>query len=175
MAVRRRRSLILPLHPRRNRCSPILGNYFLGICFTNTREKRCSPISGDYFWIFVPQTPDGNGAAPYRETIFWVFVSQIPGGNGAAPISGDYFLGICFTNTREKRCSPFTRHSEPVTDVTGVGIRIPDNGERTATPVQPLVHNDSAGARPRVFAVLICGTGRPASPAQGTSRRGCPR
>ena len=164
MAVRRRRSLILPLHPRRNRCSPILGNYFLGICFTNTRRKRCSPISGDHFWVFVSQIPGGNGAAPYRETIFGYLFHKHPM-ETVQPHIGRLFLGICFTNTREKRCSPFTRHSEPVTDVTGVGIRIPDNGERTATPVQPLVHNDSAGARPRVFAVLICGTGRPASPA----------
>ena len=87
MAVRRRRSLILPLHPRRNRCSPILGNYFLGICFTNTRWKRCSPISGDYFLgICFTNTRRKR----------------------CSPISGDYFLGICFTNTREKRCSPIS-------------------------------------------------------------------
>ena len=78
MAVRRRRSLILPLHPRRNRCSPILGNYFLGICFTNTRRKRGSPISGDYFWVFVSQIPGRNGAALYRETIFGYLFHKYP-------------------------------------------------------------------------------------------------
>ncbi len=196
MAVRRRRSLILPLHPRRNRCSPILGNYFLGICFTNTRRKRCSPISGDYFLSICftntrwkrcsPISGDyflgvcftntrRKRCSPISGDCFFGYLFHKYPGETVQPHSGDYFLGICFTNIRWKRCSPFTRHSEPVTDVTGVGIRIPDNGERTATPVQPLVHNDSAGARPRVFAVLICGTGRPASPAQGTSRRGCPR
>ena len=175
MAVRRRRSLILPLHPRRNRCSPILGNYFLDICFTNTREKRCSPISGDYFLGICFTNTREKRCSPISGDYFLGVCFTNTRRKRCSPISGDYFLGICFTNTRRKRCSPFTRHSEPVTDVTGVGIRIPDNGERTATPVQPLVHNDSAGARPRVFAVLICGTGRPASPAQGTSRRGCPR
>ena len=174
MAVRRRRSLILPLHPRRNRCSPILGNYFLGICFTNTQWKRCSPISGDYFGYLFHKYPEET-VQPHIGGLFFGYLFHKYPGETVQPHIGRLFLGICFTNTREKRCSPFTRHSEPVTDVTGVGIRIPDNGERTATPVQPLVHNDSAGARPRVFAVLICGTGRPASPAQGTSRRGCPR
>ena len=43
MAVRRRRPLIQPPHPRRNRCSPILGIF--GYC-SNTRGKSAQPHEG---------------------------------------------------------------------------------------------------------------------------------
>ena len=146
-----------------------------GYLFHKHPMETVQPHIGRLFFGYLFHKYPEETVQPYIGRLFFGYLFHKYPGETVQPHIGRLFFGICFTNTRRKRCSPFTRHSEPVTDVTGVGIRIPDNGERTATPVQPLVHNDSAGARPRVFAVLICGTGRPASPAQGTSRRGCPR
>lgn len=69
-------------------------------------------------------------------------------------VSVDYLLG------RTETVRPAACHSEPVTDVTGVGIRIPDDeeGERIATPSCATVRNDSGEENAAPEARWLTGT-----------------